>query len=222
MIPVCEPLLTEEDAALVLDCVRSGWISSVGRYLDEFESSWAAYCGMRHGIAVSNGTTALEIAAALLNLRPGDEVIMPTFTIISCAQAILRAGGIPVLVDSDARTWQMDVQQVADKITPRTRAIMVVHIYGHPADMDPLRELAAQHNLMIIEDAAEAHGAEYRGRKCGGLGDISTFSFYANKLITTGEGGMVLTQRDDLAERARALRNLCFQRTRRFLHEELG
>jgi len=222
MIPVCEPLLTEEDAALVLDCVRSGWISSAGRYLEEFESGWAAYCGMRHGIAVSNGTTALEIAAALLNLQPGDEVIMPTFTIISCAQAVLRAGGTPVLVDSDARTWQMDVQQVAAKITPRTRAIMVVHIYGHPADMDPLLELAARHNLMIIEDAAEAHGAEYRGRKCGGLGDISTFSFYANKLITTGEGGMVLTQRDDLAERARALRNLCSQRTRRFLHEELG
>ena len=222
MIPVCEPLLTEEDAALVLDCVRSGWISSAGRYLEEFESGWAAYCSMRHGIAVSNGTTALEIAAALLNLQRGDEVIMPTFTIISCAQAVLRAGGTPVLVDSDARTWQMDVQQVAAKITPRTRAIMVVHIYGHPADMDPLLELAARHNLMIIEDAAEAHGAEYRGRKCGGLGDISTFSFYANKLITTGEGGMVLTQRDDLAERARALRNLCFQRTRRFLHEELG
>lgn len=222
MIPVCEPLLTDEDAVLVLDCVRSGWISSAGRYLEEFERGWAAYCGMRHGIAVSNGTTALEIATRLLDLCPGDEVIMPTFTIISCAQAILRAGGTPVLVDSDARTWQMDVQQVADKITPRTRAIMVVHIYGHPADMDPLRELAIQHNLTIIEDAAEAHGAEYRGRKCGGLGDISTFSFYANKLITTGEGGMVLTQRDDWAERARALRNLCFQRARRFLHEDLG
>ncbi|PWH19783.1 MAG: aminotransferase DegT [Ardenticatenia bacterium] len=222
MIPVCEPLLTEEDAALVLDCVRSGWISSAGRYLEEFEDGWAAYCGMRHGVAVSNGTAALEIATRLLDLRPGDEVVMPTFTIISCAQAVLRAGGTPVLVDSDARTWQMDVQQVADKITPRTRAIMVVHIYGHPADMDPLRELAIQHNLIIIEDAAEAHGAEYRGRKCGGLGDISTFSFYANKLITTGEGGMVLTQRDDWAERARALRNLCFQRARRFLHEDLG
>jgi perosamine synthetase len=222
MIPVCEPLLTEEDAALVLDCVRSGWISSAGRYLEEFENGWAAYCGMRHGVAVSNGTAALEIATRLLDLRPGDEVVMPTFTIISCAQAVLRAGGTPVLVDSDARTWQMDVQQVADKITPRTRAIMVVHIYGHPADMDPLRELAIQHNLIIIEDAAEAHGAEYRGRKCGGLGDISTFSFYANKLITTGEGGMVLTQRDDWAERARALRNLCFQRARRFLHEDLG
>lgn len=222
MIPVCEPLLTEQDTELVLDCLRSGWISSAGRYLDEFEAGWAAYCGMRHGVAVSNGTTALDVAVALLDLKPGDEVILPTFTIISCAQAIVRAGGRPVLVDSDARTWQMDVGQVAAKITPRTRAIMVVHIYGHPADMDPILELAARHRLLVIEDAAEVHGAEYRGRKCGGLGDVSTFSFYANKLITTGEGGMVLTQRDDLAARARSLRNLCFQPQQRFLHDELG
>jgi perosamine synthetase len=222
MIPVCEPLLTEQDIELVLECLRSGWISSTGRYLDEFEAGWAAYCGMSHGVAVSNGTTALEITAELLDLQPGDEVIMPTFTIISCAQAVVRCGGRPVLVDSDARTWQMDVGQVEHKITPRTRAIMVVHIYGHPADMDPLLELAARNHLLVVEDAAEAHGAEYKGRKCGGLGDISAFSFYANKLITTGEGGMVLTQRGDLAERARALRNLCFQRARRFLHDELG
>jgi perosamine synthetase len=222
MIPVCEPLLTEQDTELVLDCLRSGWISSSGQYLDEFEAGWAAYCGMRHGVAVSSGTTALDVAVALLDLRPGDEVILPTFTIISCAQAIVRAGGRPVLVDSDSRTWQMDVDQVADRITPRTRAIMVVHIYGHPADTDPLLQLAARHRLMVIEDAAEAHGAEYRGRKCGGLGDVSTFSFYANKLITTGEGGMVLTQREDLAGRARSLRNLCFQPQQRFLHDEMG
>jgi perosamine synthetase len=222
MIPVSEPMLTEQDVELVLDCLRSGWISSAGKYLDEFEAGWAAYCGMKHGIAVSHGTTALEIAARLLDLQPGEEVIMPTFTIISCALAVVRCGGTPVLVDSDARTWQMDTDQVERKITPRTRAIMVVHIYGHPADMDPLLDLAARHNLVVIEDAAEAHGAQYRGRMCGGLGDISIFSFYANKLITTGEGGMVLTQRDDLAERARSLSNLCFQRSRRFLHDELG
>jgi perosamine synthetase len=222
MIPVCEPWLTEQDTELVLDCLRSGWISSAGKYLDEFETGWAAYCGMKHGVAVSNGTTALEIAAELLNLQAGDEVIMPTFTIISCAQAIVRCGGVPVLVDSDARTWQMDVTQIEDKLTSRTRAIMAVHIYGHPNDMDPLLAIAARHGLMVIEDAAEAHGAEYKGHKCGGLGDISAFSFYANKLITTGEGGMVLTQRDDLAERARSLRNLCFQKGRRFVHDELG
>jgi perosamine synthetase len=222
MIPVCEPLIGDREIELVLDCLRSGWVSSAGQYLERFETEWAATCGMAHGIAVSNGTTALDIAVRLLNLQPGDEVIMPTFTIISCAQAIVAHGGLPVLVDSDPHTWQMDVTQIAAKITPRTKAIMVVHIYGHPADMDPLLHLANEHNLMVIEDAAEVHGAEYKGRKCGGLGDISTFSFYANKLITTGEGGMLLTRRNDLAERARSLRNLCFQPSRRFYHEELG
>ena len=222
MIPVCEPLVTEREIELVVDCLRTGWISSAGKYLEAFENGWAAYCGMPYGVAVSNGSVALEVAVALLDLQPGDEVIMPTFTIISCAQAVVAAGGVPVLVDSDARNWQMDVSQVAARITPRTRALMPVHIYGQPADMDTLWELASRHNLMIIEDAAEAHGAEYKGRKCGGLGDISTFSFYANKLITTGEGGMVLTRRPELAERARALRNLCFQKERRFLHTELG
>jgi perosamine synthetase len=177
---------------------------------------------MPHGVAVSNGSVALELAVALLELQPGDEVILPTFTIISCAQAILAAGAVPVLVDSDARTWQMDVSQIEPRITPRTRAIMVVHIYGHPVDMDPVLELASRYRLMVIEDAAEAHGAEYKGRRCGGMGDVSAFSFYANKLITTGEGGMLLTRRADLADRARDLRNLCFQKARRFLHHELG
>jgi perosamine synthetase len=186
---------------------------------------------MRYGVAVSNGTTALQLAVACLNLQPGDEVIMPTFTIISCAQAVTYNSGIPVLVDAEPRTWCMDVKQVAAKITPRTRAIMPVHIYGHPVDMDPLISLANQHSLAVIEDAAEAHGAEYlceRGsssavwRRCGGLGDISVFSFYANKLVTTGEGGMVLTNDAQIAEQARSLRNLCFKRERRFHHSELG
>lgn len=222
MIPVCEPLITQREVDLVLDCLSSGWISSAGKYLDLFERGWASYCGMKHGIAVSNGTNALQVAVELLDLQPEDEVIMPTFTIISCAQAVISCKGVPVLVDSDPQTWQMDVTQIEGKITPRTRAIMVVHIYGHPVDMDPLLEIARKHDLLIIEDAAEAHGAEYKGRKCGGMGDISTFSFYANKLITTGEGGMVLTQSDELAEKARSLRNLCFQKTQRFLHQDLG
>ena len=222
MIPVSEPLLTERETELVLDCLHSGWISSAGKYLDQFEESWAAYCGMRHGIAVSNGSVALDIAVALLNLQPGDEVIMPTFTIISPAQSVIRAGGIPVLVDSDVRNWQMDVQQIEAKITPKTRAILVVHIYGHPADMDSILGLAKKYGLTVIEDAAEVHGAEYKGRKCGGIGDISTFSFYANKLITTGEGGMVLVRDEKLVEKAKSLRNLCFQKSRRFLHEHLG
>ncbi|HMR67544.1 MAG TPA: DegT/DnrJ/EryC1/StrS aminotransferase family protein, partial [Anaerolineae bacterium] len=211
MIPVCEPLIGEREIELVLDCLRTGWVSSAGPYLEQFETEWAAYCGMAHGIAVSNGTTALDIAVRLLNLQPGDEVIMPTFTIISCAQAVIANGGLPVLVDSDPQNWLMDVNQIAAKITACTKAIMVVHIYGHPADMDPILSLARKYKLVVIEDAAETHGAEYKGRRCGGLGDISTFSFYANKLITTGEGGMVLTQRADLAERARSLRNLCFE-----------
>jgi len=222
MIPVCEPLVTQREIELVTECLRSGWISSAGQYLERFESEWAAYCGMEHGVAVTNGTAALQLAVQLLDLQPGDEVILPSFTIISCAQAITRCGGIPVLVDSDPFTWQMDVRQVEAKITPRTRAIMPVHIYGHPADMDPLLALAEGHGLTVIEDAAEAHGAEYKHRKCGGLGHISVFSFYANKLITTGEGGMVLTQSARLAERARFLKNLAFQKSRRFLHDELG
>jgi perosamine synthetase len=177
---------------------------------------------MPYGVAVSNGSVALDLAVALLGLEQGDEVIMPSFTIISPAQSIVRAGGIPVLVDSDPRTWQMDVTQIQNKITPKTKAILVVHIYGHPADMDPVMELAKRNHLTVIEDAAEVHGAEYKGIKCGGIGDISTFSFYANKLVTTGEGGMVLVRSPEMAERAGSIRNLCFQKRQRFLHDELG
>jgi perosamine synthetase len=162
------------------------------------------------------------LAVRSIDLEPGDEVIMPTFTIISCASAIVENGGTPVLIDCDPRTWCMDVSQIETKITPRTRAIMPVHIYGHPVDMDPILNLAEKHGLIIIEDAAEAHGAEYKGRKCGGLGHISCFSFYANKIITTGEGGMVLTRNPQIAERLRSLRNLCFRPDRRFYHTELG
>ncbi len=231
MIPVNEPLIGEQEIAYVLDCLKTGWISSAGKYLEAFEQAWAEYCGMRYGIAVSNGTTALQVAVACLGLQPGDEVILPTFTIISCAQAITYNGAIPVLVDCEPRTWCMDVGQVEARLTPRTRAIMPVHIYGHPVDMDPLLSLAKKHGLAVIEDAAEAHGAEYLSgrdtgnatwRRCGGMSDISVFSFYANKLVTTGEGGMVLTNDPQMAERARSLRNLCFRHERRFYHTELG
>lgn len=222
MIPVCEPLVTPRDIELVNDALASGWISSAGKYLDQFEERWAAYCGMTYGIAVSNGSTALDIAVDLLKLEAGDEVIMPTFTIISPAQSVVRSGGIPVLVDSDPVTWQMDAGQIEARITSRTKAILIVHIYGHPADMDPIMALAAKHGLTVIEDAAEVHGAEYKGRCCGGIGHISTFSFYANKLVTTGEGGMVLVKSKEHADRARSLRNLCFQPGRRFYHDSLG
>lgn len=222
MIPVNEPLLGGRELEYVSECIRTGWISSAGRFIEAFEAGWAAYCDMPYGVAVSNGSVALEVAIGCLELEPGDEVIMPAFTIISCAQAVVGRGAVPVLVDADPRTWCMDVDQVAAKITPRTRAIMPVHIYGHPTDMAPLWALAEQHGLAIVEDAAEAHGATYRGRRCGGLGDLSCFSFYANKIITTGEGGMVLARDARLAERARSLRNLCFRPERRFYHTELG
>jgi perosamine synthetase len=222
MIPVAEPLLNDRDFQLVTDALKSGWISSSGPYLEMFEERWAAYCGMKYGIAVSNGSVALDIAVALLGLTPGDEVILPTFTIISPAQSVLRAGGVPVLVDSDPVTWQMNADRIESRITKRTRAILVVHIYGHPADMDPILAIADRHGLAVIEDAAEVHGAKYKGRICGGLADISTFSFYANKIVTTGEGGMVLVRSPEMAEKARSLRNLCFQKGRRFKHESLG
>lgn len=222
MIPVNEPLLGQRELELVSEALRSGWISGAGPYVEAFEAGWAAYCGRAYGVAVANGTVALHTAVALLNLEPGDEVLMPTFTIISCALPVVLAGAVPVLVDSDAQTWTMDTRQVAERVGPRTRAIMPVHIYGHPADMDPLLALAERHGLAIVEDAAEAHGAEYRGRRCGSFGTASCFSFYANKLLTTGEGGMLLVDDAQLAERARRLRNLAFEPGRRFLHHELG
>ena len=222
MILVSEPVVGPEELANITDCLVTGWISSAGKYIDEFESSWSTYCGMKHGVAVSNGTAALEIAVACLDLEKGSEIILPSFTIISCAQAITNQGMVPVVVDCELDTWCMDVSKIEEKITSKTKAIMPVHMYGHPVDMDPLIKLAEKYDLRIIEDAAEVHGGEYKGRKCGGMGDISTFSFYANKLITTGEGGMVLTNNDEYANRARSLRNLCFERERRFKHNEIG
>jgi perosamine synthetase len=222
MIPVSEPLLAGAEARYVAECIRTGWISSEGRYLAAFEHAWANYCGAKFGVAVSNGTTALQIAVAALGLEPGSEIILPSFTIISCSLAIVEAGCIPVLVDVDPETWTLDLDQVEAKITQKTRAIMPVHMFGHPADMKRLMNIAARHNLRVIEDAAEAHGAEVDGRKVGGIGDLATFSFYANKIITTGEGGMVLTSDEELARRLRSLRNLCFRPERRFYHTELG
>lgn len=222
MIPVNEPIVGALERAYVEECLATGWISSAGRFIEGFEQAWAEYCGVRHGVAVANGTVALELAVWALELEPGSEIIMPTFTIISCALAATRNGCTPVLVDADPHTWCMDVAAIESRITPRTRAIMPVHIYGHPVDMDPVREVAERHGLAVIEDAAEAHGATYRGRRCGSLGDLSCFSFYANKIVTTGEGGMVLTDDEELANRLRSGRNLCFQEARRFVHEEAG
>jgi len=221
-VPVNEPLLDGNERKYLLECIDTGWISSEGPFVHRFEEQFAARVGRRYGVAVANGSVALEVAVAALGIGPGDEVIMPTFTIISCAAAVVRAGAKPVLVDVDAATWNMDVNQIEQKITARTRAIMVVHIYGLPVDMDPLLDIAARHELRVIEDAAEMHGQTYKGRPCGSFGAVSTFSFYPNKHVTTGEGGMVVTDDPVLAEKCRALRNLCFQAGKRFVHEELG
>ena len=222
MIPVNEPLLNGNEKKYLNECIETGWISSEGPFVLQFENKMAAVAGRGHGIAVCNGTAALETAVAALEMRPGDEIIMPTFTIISCAAVVVRRGCVPVLVDSDPVTWNMDVGQVKAKITSRSRAIMVVHVYGLPVDMDPVLRIAETHGLKVIEDAAEMHGQTYKDRPCGSFGELSTFSFYPNKHVTTGEGGMVLADDDRLAERCRSLRNLCFQAKKRFVHEELG
>ncbi len=221
-IPVNEPVLDGNEKKYLSECIDSGWISSEGPFIKEFEEKFAKRVGRAHGIAVCNGSAALDAATAALDLKPGDEVIMPTFTIISCASAVTRLGAIPVLIDCDPATWNMQVDRIEERITERTRAIMAVHIYGLPVDMDPLLDIAARHGLDVIEDAAEMIGQTYNGRPCGSLGRISTFSFYPNKHVTTGEGGMIVTDDDALAERCRSLRNLAMKASRRFIHDELG
>ena len=221
-IPVNEPLLDGNEKKYLAECIDTGWISSEGPFVKRFEEEFAARVGRKHGIAITNGTAAIDAAVEALGIGPGDEVILPTFTIISCVMQIVRSGATPVLVDSDPLTWNMDVTQIEAKITPRTKAIMVVHIYGLPVDMDPVLDLCQRYGLKLIEDAAEMIGQTYRGKPCGSFGDISTVSFYPNKHITTGEGGMILTDDDDLAEQCRELRNLCFKPGKRFVHERLG
>lgn len=221
-VPVNEPQLDGNEKKYLQECIDTGWISSEGPFIKQFEEKFAARVGRKHAIAVTNGTAAIDAAVEALGIGPGDEVILPAFTIISCITQIVRSGATPVVVDSDPLTWNMDVTRIEALITPRTRAIMAVHIYGLPVDMDPLLELAARYGLNIIEDAAEMHGQTYKGRPCGSFGDLSTFSFYPNKHITTGEGGMIATNDDTLAETCRSLRNLCFQPQKRFVHERLG
>jgi perosamine synthetase len=228
MIPVNEPLLNGNEAKYLAECIETGWISSDGPFVKKFEDGMTRTAGQRHAVAVMNGSVALDLAIAALGIGRGDEVILPTFTIISCAAAVVRAGATPVVVDAEPLTWNMDPNQIEDAITERTKAIMVVHIYGLPVDMDPVVEIARRHGLWIIEDAAEQIGQVYRSRKpqearvVGSFGDIATFSFYPNKHVTTGEGGMVLTNDDALAEKCRGLRNLCFGAKHRFVHDDLG
>lgn len=221
-IPVNEPLLNGNEKKYVCECIDTGWISSEGPFVKEFEQKMAATAGRKFGIAVSNGTAALEVAVQALGIKEGDEVIMPTFTIISCAMAVTKLGAVPVLVDSDLTTWNMRVDEIEVKITSRTKAIMMVHLYGLPVQADKILKLAEKYKLKVIEDAAEMHGQTFRGKPCGSFGDISTFSFYPNKHITTGEGGMVVTDDEELAERCRSIRNLCFRRDIRYVHDEIS
>ncbi len=229
MIPVSEPLLDGNEKRYLAECIDSGWISSEGPFVAKFEAAFAARLDRAHGVAVCNGTAALEAALYALGVGEGDEVIMPAFTIISCAVAALRLGARPVLVDIDPETWCMDMALVEASLTPRTKVVMPVHIFGHAVDMDPLLRLRERHGFKILEDAAEVHGAEYFSRqlggrwmKCGAMGDATATSFYANKIVTTGEGGMVLADDAAVAARARSYRNLCFRPERRFYHTEIG
>lgn len=221
-IPVNIPWITEEDADYVRKAAAEGWVSGEGKYVTEFEDAMANLCDRRYAIAVSNGSVAIDLVIEALGVGPGDEVILPSFTIISCLAQILRSGATPVFVDAMPDTWNMDVAQVESLVTAKTKAIIAVHIYGLPVDMDPLLEIASKFGIPVVEDAAESHGLLYKGRVAGSMGLVSTFSFYANKNITTGEGGMVLTDNENLAHKIRSLRNLAFIPEKRFVHEELG
>ena len=221
-IPVNIPLLDGNEKKYLNECIDTGWISSEGKFVNQFEDQFANRLGRNYAIAVTSGTAALDVAFEALLIGPGDEVILPAFTIISCINQVIRSGATPVLVDSDPLTWNMNLQQVEEKITEHTKAILLVHIFGLPVDIDPILELAQKKNIKIIEDAAEMLGQTYNEKPCGSFGDISTFSFYPNKLVTTGEGGMIVTNDKQLADDCRSLRNLCFQPKKRFVHERLG
>jgi perosamine synthetase len=221
MIPVWEPVLDGNEKRYVLECLETNWISSLGSYISRFEESVARWCGVPHGVACSSCTTGLHLALVALGIGSDDEVLIPDFTLIVSANTVIQAGARPVLVDADPKTWCLDPTKLEEKIGPRTRAIMLVHVYGHPCDMPKICEIARRHDLVVIEDCAEAHGAEVGGRKVGSFGDAACFSFYGNKILTTGEGGMVLCSDSGLAEKMRLLRNQAFDHPR-FVHREIG
>ncbi|OIO55795.1 hypothetical protein AUJ46_00685 [Candidatus Peregrinibacteria bacterium CG1_02_54_53] len=221
-VPVNEPVIPAEAKRYVLNALETGWISSAGKYIQEFEEAFARYLGVKHAITATSGTTALHLSLAALGIGPGDEVIVPDFTMIASAYAVLYTGARPVLVDSDPDIYTIDTTQIAANITPHTKAIMPVHIYGHSADMDPIFSIAQERGIAVVEDAAEAHGARYKGRLCGSMGTVNAFSFYGNKIITTGEGGMVVTDDDAIAKRVRSLKDLSHSPEKRFVHEGIG
>jgi len=221
-IPVCEPKLDGNELKYVTKCFETSWISSAGENIQKFEEEFAQACGAKYGVSCTSGTAALHLALATLGVGRGDEVIIPTFTMIATANAVTYTGAKPVLVDSEPNTWNINVRKIEEKITHRTKVIMPVHTYGHPADMDKILDIAKKYNLYVVEDAAEAHGSEYQGRKIGSIGDIACFSFYANKIITTGEGGMLTTDNEEMAKIARGLRGHAFSEERHFWHNYIG
>ncbi|MDP4005515.1 DegT/DnrJ/EryC1/StrS aminotransferase family protein [Methylobacterium sp. NEAU K] len=221
-LPVAAPNLAGNERAYVLECLDSTWISSTGRFLDAFEAAFARFCGVSHAVAVNNGTAALHLALTALGIGPGDEVIVPDLTYIASANAVTYCGAKPVFVDCEPATLNLDPDRLAERITSRTKAILPVHLYGHPANMDPILDLARHHGLIVVEDAAEAHGATCRGRPVGSFGTCATFSFYGNKIITTGEGGMVVTDDAALAARLRLYRGQGVDPQRRYIHPVVG
>ena len=221
-VPVNEPFLLGNEKKYLMKCIKDGFVSSTGPFVEKFEKKFAKRLNRKFAISVSNGTAALQLAFESLDIKKNEEVILPSFTIISCILPIVRCGAKPVLIDSDPVTWNMDVNKIEKKITSKTKAIIAPHIYGLPIDMDPLIKIAKKYKLKVIEDAAEAIGLKYKKKECGSFGDVSTFSFYANKHITTGEGGMIVTDNKKIAERCKSLRNICFNKKRRFVHYELG
>src|SRR5262249_13527439 len=222
IIPVSDPKLDGNELRYLTQCIQSNWISSAGRFVREFEEAFAAVVGCRFGVACANGTTALHLALATLGIGEGDEVVIPTFTMIATPNAVRYTGATPALVDAERETWNLDVGRLEAAISPRTRGIVLVHTYGHPVDMDPLLELCERRGLWVVEDAAEAHGARYKGRPTGSLGRAASFSFYANKIVTTGEGGMVTTNDPEIARLARRPRDHAFSDERHFWHKHLG
>ncbi|MGD1075620.1 MAG: DegT/DnrJ/EryC1/StrS family aminotransferase [Thermodesulfovibrionales bacterium] len=221
-IPVACPFFNGNEKKYVLDCIETGWVSSIGKYIEKFEEKFARFCGVKHAISCSNGTAALHLALLACDVGSGDEVIVPTLTYIAAANAVTYCEARPVFVDSEADTWNIDPSKIEEKITPKTKGILVIHLYGHPADMDPILDIAKKHNLFVIEDAAEAHGARHRNRTVGSLGDIGTFSFFGNKIITTGEGGMVVTDDPVRAERIRRLKGQGVDPKRRYWFPIVG
>lgn len=223
-IPVCTPLLGGNEIKYVTDAVSTGWISSSGSYVNKFEEAFANYCGVKYGVAVCNGTVAIHLALSALGVGKGDEVIIPSFTMIATAFAVCYTGATPVFVDADKETWNIDVTKIEEKISPRTKAIIPVHIFGNPCNMDEITRIAKKHNLYIIEDAAEAHGAEYRGKKTGSFSSIASFSFFANKNLTTGEGGMIITDSEENYKKCKYFKNMCFpvDAPRVYSHDNIG